>query len=85
MTKDVSAKLKERKAILEKEFSMLNNEQEQLVWQGKVLNKRLSEIRARQLQLQWSFTEVKELSKISKEEKEEKKEEKVEEKVEKKK
>lgn len=58
MSKDVMVKLKERKESLTKEFNLLTNEQEKLVEQGKVMNKRLSEIRALQLQLQWSFKEV---------------------------
>ena len=52
MSKDVMVKLKERKESLTKEFNLLTNEQEKLVEQGKVMNKRLSEIRALQLQLQ---------------------------------
>ena len=55
------ATLESRKAELEKEFKLLDQEQEQLIEQGKVINKRLSEIRARQLQLQGSFAEVNEL------------------------
>ena len=57
------AKLEERKAELEKEFSVLNEEREKLVEQGKILNKRLSEIQAGQLRLQGQFAEVERLLK----------------------
>jgi hypothetical protein len=51
-------KLEDRKVELEKEFNALEDERKKLVEDGKKLNQRLSEIRAKQLQLQGSFAEV---------------------------
>jgi len=54
-------KLEQRKAELEKEFQALTEEQTKLLEDGKVLNKRLNEVRAKQLNLQGAFAEVQKL------------------------
>jgi hypothetical protein len=54
-------KLEERKIELEKEFKTLAIENEKLIENGKTLNKRMSEIRARQLELRGAFAEVSKL------------------------
>ena len=59
-------KLEQRKAELEKEFNTLDKEEEKLVDEGRELNKRLSEIRAKKLHLQGSFQEVDRLIKEEK-------------------
>ena len=67
-------KLEQRKAELEKEFQALTDEQTKLIEEGKVLNKKLSDIRASQLRLQGNFQEVQRLiDEKSKEKKEVKK------------
>lgn len=54
----IDVDLKARKKVLEDEFNQLNNEKDKLVEQGKVMNRRLSEIQARQLELRGSYQEV---------------------------
>jgi len=61
MSDDVTAKLNARKVALEDEFKALQDRRTALVEQRKVIDQSLSEINARQLQLQGSYAEVVEL------------------------
>ena len=63
------ARLEDRKKELEQEFETLWLEQTRIVDQGKILNKRLSEIRVRQDVLRWSFAENKLQIEMAKEKK----------------
>ena len=58
-------RLEKRKKELEEEFTKLNEAREGLVEQRKELDKNLSQIQVRQVQLQGSYAEVEELLKDS--------------------
>lgn len=55
---DIKVRLEERKIAIENEFAALKQENDDLLEKGKFINKRLSEIRARQSQLQGAYKEV---------------------------
>ena len=56
-------KLEERKKKLTEEFDALTNAENDFVEQRKQIDKKLSEIRVRKIQLQGSYAEVEELLK----------------------
>ena len=58
MSEDVKVRLEARKKALETEFAKLEAERNKGVSQRAQLDQRLSQIQARQLQLQGSFQEV---------------------------
>lgn len=61
MSDDVTAKLEARKTAIETEFAQLQEQEQSLKEQGAKLNQELSKVRTRQVQLQGSYSEVKEL------------------------
>ena len=57
----MEAQLKARKAALQEEFDTVTSEIKTLSEEGSKLNKRLSELRARQVQISGAYQEVKNL------------------------